>query len=283
MSLKRDADKASRFFLYCKVDNMKFRPCIDLHGGVVKQIVGSTLSDDIPEAVQTNFIAENPPAWFAELYRSDDLTGGHIIMLGPGNELAAEEAMAAWPGGMQLGGGIDADNAGKWLDKGASHVIVTSYVFKDGRVDFTRLKKMVKAVGPKRLVLDLSCRKKNNDYFIVTNRWQKFTEVVISERILDELSGYCDEFLVHAADVEGKCAGIEGELVEKLADWTPIPTTYAGGIRDLQDLQLLKDAGKNRLDGTIGSALDIFGGKMLSYKDAVAFCRSTVKGDQKSE
>ena len=260
---------------------MNFRPCIDLHGGVVKQIVGSTLNDDAPEAVQTNFIAEKPPAWFAELYRSDDLTGGHIIMLGPGNQLAAEEAMAAWPGGMQLGGGINADNAGKWLDKGASHVIVTSYVFKDGRVDFTRLKKMVKAVGRKRLVLDLSCRKKDNDYFIVTDRWQKFTEVVISERVLGELSGYCDEFLVHAADVEGKCAGIEGDLVEKLASWTPIPTTYAGGIRNLQDLQLLKDAGKNRLDGTIGSALDIFGGKILSYRDAVAFCRSTVERDQK--
>ena len=252
---------------------MKFRPCIDLHGGVVKQIVGSTLKDDAPEAVQTNFVAEKSPAWFAELYRSDNLTGGHVIMLGPGNQLAAEEALAAWPGGMQLGGGIDADNAENWLDKGASHVIVTSYVFKDGRVDMTKLKKLVKAVGRQRIVLDLSCRKRKNDYFIVTDRWQKFTEVVISEEVLGELSGYCDEFLVHAADVEGKCAGIEVDLVEKLASWTPIPTTYAGGIRDLQDLQLLKDAGKDRLDGTIGSALDIFGGKNLRYNDAVSFCR----------
>ncbi|NOR25772.1 MAG: phosphoribosylformimino-5-aminoimidazole carboxamide ribotide isomerase [Desulforhopalus sp.] len=252
---------------------MKFRPCIDLHGGVVKQIVGSTLKDDAPEAVQTNFVAEKSPAWFAELYRSDNLTGGHIIMLGPGNQLAAEEALAAWPGGMQLGGGIDPDNAGSWLDKGASHVIVTSYVFKDGRIDMTKLKKLAKAVDRRRLVLDLSCRKRNNDYLIVTDRWQKFTEVVISEKVLDELSGYCDEFLVHAADVEGKCAGIECDLVEKLALWAPIPTTYAGGIRDLQDLQLLKDAGKDRLDGTIGSALDIFGGKNLRYNDAVAFCR----------
>ena len=223
-----------------KVIDMKFRPCIDLHGGVVKQIVGSSLQDNAPEAVQTNFVASNPPAWFAELYRRDDLTGGHIIMLGPGNDLAAEEALAAWPGGMQLGGGITADNAGKWLDKGASHVIVTSFVFNDGAIDMTRLRNLVKAVGRQRLVLDLSCRKKNNDYYIVTDRWQKFTEVVISKIILDTLSGYCDEFLIHAADVEGKCAGIEGELVEKLAVWTPIPTTYAGGIRDLQDLQLLK-------------------------------------------
>ena len=211
--------------------------------------------------MQTNFVASKPPAWFAELYRQDNLTGGHIIMLGPGNDLAAEEALAAWPGGMQLGGGINADNAGKWLDKGASHVIVTSFVFKDGAVDMTRLKQLVNAVGRQRLVLDLSCRKKNNDYYIVTDRWQKFTEVVISEEVLAELSGFCDEFLIHAADVEGKCAGIEGELVEKLAGWTPIPTTYAGGIRDLQDLQLLKEAGNNRLDVTVGSALDIFGGK----------------------
>ncbi len=252
---------------------MKFRPCIDLHGGVVKQIVGSTLKDDVPEAVQTNFIASKPSAWFAELYRHDNLTGGHIIMLGPGNDLAAEEALTAWKGGMQIGGGINTDNAGKWLDKGASHVIVTSFVFKDGAIDMTRLKQLVKAVGRQRLVLDLSCRKKNNAYYIVTDRWQKFTEVIISEDILDELSGFCDEFLIHAADVEGKCAGIEGELVEKLARWTPIPTTYAGGIRDLQDLQLLKEAGKNRLDFTVGSALDIFGGKNLAYRDTVVFCR----------
>lgn len=253
---------------------MKFRPCIDLHGGVVKQIVGSTLKDDAPEAVQTNFIADKSPAWFAELYRSDNLTGGHIIMLGPGNNLAAEEALGAWPGGMQLGGGINADNAGEWLDKGASHVIVTSYVFKDGKINMTRLRKLANVVGRRRLVLDLSCRKRNNNYYIVTDRWQKYTEVVISEEVLAELSTYCDEFLVHAADVEGKCAGIECDLVEKLARWTPIPTTYAGGIRDLQDLQLLKDTGKNRLDCTIGSALDIFGGKKLAYNDAVVFCRA---------
>jgi phosphoribosylformimino-5-aminoimidazole carboxamide ribotide isomerase len=254
---------------------MKFRPCIDLHGGVVKQIVGSTLKDDAPEQVQTNFVAKKPPEWFARLYRSDNLTGGHVIMLGPGNTLAAEEALAAWPGGMQLGGGINADNARQWLDKGASHVIVTSYVFQNGQVDMARLKKLAKAVGRKRLVLDLSCRKRNKDYYIVTDRWQKYTEVVISEGVLAELAQYCDEFLVHAADVEGKCAGIARDLVENLACWTPLPTTYAGGIRDLQDLQLLKDAGRNRLDGTVGSGLDIFGGKNLTYNDAVAFCRDS--------
>ena len=252
---------------------MKFRPCIDLHGGVVKQIVGSTLRDDAPEAVRTNFIASKPAAWFAELYRRDNLTGGHIIMLGPGNERAAQDALAAWPGGMQLGGGINAENAAIWLDKGASHVIVTSAVFTGGVIDMIRLGQLVKAVGRQRLVLDLSCRKKNDQYYIVTDRWQKFTDVTISEQILGELADYCDEFLIHAADVEGKCAGIEEALVEKLGRWTPLPTTYAGGIRDLDDLQLLQERGGNRLDVTIGSALDIFGGQGLSYKEAVAFCR----------
>lgn len=252
---------------------MKLRPCIDLHKGVVKQIIGSTLTDSDPGAVTTNFIAEKPPSWFAELYRSDNLTGGHIIKLGPGNDAAAEEALGAWPGGMQLGGGINAENAKQWLDKGASHVIVTSYVFRDGKVDMGRLKKLVKTVGKNNLVLDLSCRKKDNNYYIVTDRWQNFTEVIISLEILQELSGFCDEFLVHAADVEGKCGGIEFELIEKLARWTSIPTTYAGGVRDLRDLQLMREAGKGRLDVTIGSALDIFGGK-LAYSDAVAFCTS---------
>lgn len=252
---------------------MKFRPCIDLHDGVVKQIVGSTLSDDNPGAVQTNFIAEKSPAWFAELYRSDNLAGGHIIKLGPGNDSAAEEALSAWSGGMQIGGGITAGNAGMWLDKGASHVIVTSYVFRDGEVDWDCLKKLVGAVGKKRLVLDLSCRRRNKEYFIVTDRWQKFTNVLISEDILETLACSCDEFLIHAADVEGKCSGIEVELIQKLALWSPIPTTYAGGVRDENDLQLLKDAGHEKLDVTIGSALDIFGGKSLSYKDTVAFCR----------
>jgi phosphoribosylformimino-5-aminoimidazole carboxamide ribotide isomerase len=254
---------------------MKMRPCIDLHEGVVKQIVGSTLTDSDPGAVKTNFIAKNPPAWYAALYRTDNLTGGHIIKLGPGNDRAAEEALSAWPGGMQLGGGITADNAGHWLDKGASEVIVTSYVFRDGTVDTDRLRKLVAAVGRKRVVLDLSCRKKGDQYYIVTDRWQKFTNVVIGPEVLERLARSCSEFLIHAADVEGMCSGIEKPLVEKLAVWSPIPTTYAGGIRDLRDLQLIWEAGKGRLDCTAGSALDIFGGTTLTYKEAVRFCRST--------
>ena len=267
-------DWHSAFFIVKGKEKMQLRPCIDLHGGVVKQIVGSTLTDDDQDAVQTNFIAEKSAAWYAALYRADNLTGGHIIKLGPGNDGAAEEALAAWPGGMQLGGGIAADNAGQWLDKGASAVIVTSFVFRDGLVDMDRLKRLVTAVGREKLVLDLSCRKKDEHYYIVTDRWQKFTKTLIGPEVLEIFSRYCSEFLIHAADVEGKCSGIDKELVEKLADWAPIPTTYAGGIRDINDLRLLLESGKGRLHCTVGSALDIFGGTTLTYRQAVSFCRS---------
>lgn len=250
---------------------MKFRPCIDLHEGKVKQIVGSSLSDENPESLKTNFTAEKPSSWYAGLYRADNLTGGHIIKLGPGNDEAACEALAAWPGGMQIGGGITAENAGRWLEAGASHVIVTSYVFSEGRIDNLRLEKLVRAVGRKRLVLDLSCRRRGDSYYIVTDRWQKFTEVIISPEVLEDLARSCDEFLIHAADVEGKCSGIEVELVKKLACWSPLPVTYAGGVRDLADMQLIREIGNNRLDATVGSALDIFGGTTFRYADAVHF------------
>jgi len=252
---------------------MKFRPCIDLHNGQVKQIIGLTLSDVRPVDVKTNFISDKSPSWFADLYRTDNLVGGHIIKLGPGNDAAAEEALVAWPGGMQIGGGITAENAVVWLEKGASHVIVTSYVFTNGRIDEKRLKKLVQTVGRKKLVLDLSCRKRGEEYYIVTDRWQKFTDVSINPELLENLSKSCDEFLIHAADVEGKCDGVEIELVRKLADWCPIPVTYAGGIRDITDVQFIKDIGKDRLDFTIGSGLDIFGGTTVSYKNVVSFCR----------
>lgn len=253
---------------------MKFRPCIDLHEGKVKQIVGSTLNDDRPEQLRTNFTASYPSSWYAELYRRDGLTGGHIIKLGPGNDAAALEALAAWPGGMQIGGGITADNGGWWLDQGASHVIVTSYVFRDGMIDETRLRQLVRAVGRERLVLDLSCRKRGEDYYIVTDRWQRFTQVAISEEVLARLAEECAEFLVHAADVEGQCRGVESELIEKLAVWSPVPTTYAGGVRNLADLELIRDLGQGRLDATVGSALDIFGGTEMTYADAVRFHRT---------
>ncbi len=250
---------------------MNFRPCIDLHMGKVKQIVGSTLSEEQPERLQTNFTADKPSSWFAQLYRQDQLEGGHIIQLGPDNEEAATQALAAWPGGLQIGGGITLENADMWLDRGASHVIVTSCVFKNGKVDQEYLERLVAKVGASRLVLDLSCRKRGDLYYIVTDRWQKFTEVVIEPKILERFGRLCDEFLIHAADVEGKCQGIEKELVEKLAEWVPIPTTYAGGIRNLDDLELIYAVGKGQLDATVGSALDIFGGSGITYEEAVTF------------
>ena len=253
---------------------MKFRPCIDLHKGEVKQIVGSSLSDKDPAMLKTNFTADKPSSWYAEMYRGDNLTGGHIIMLGEGNEQAASEALAAWPGGLQIGGGISPDNARLWLDRGASHVIVTSCVFKAGRIDRDCLARLVRTVGKNRLVLDLSCRKRGDDYYIVTDRWQKFTEVAITAKSLAEFGRSCDEFLIHAADVEGKCEGVEVGLLEKLSAWADCPTTYAGGVRHLADLELIDRLGRGRLDVTIGSALDIFGGSGITYRQAVAFHRA---------
>ena len=247
-----------------------FRPCIDLHEGKVKQIVGGTLGD---AGLRTNFISEKPAAWFAKLYERDQLAGGHVIMLGAGNDAEARSALAAYPGGLQIGGGVNAQNARGWLDAGASHVIVTSWVFREGRVDWARLDELVGIVGKQRLVLDLSCRRRGKDYFVVTDRWQKFTELVVNEETLKKFSGYCDEFLVHAVDVEGLCRGIDGELVEKLGRWSPIATTYAGGANSLTDLEKITRLGGKKIHLTIGSALDIFGGNGVKYEDCVRFNR----------
>jgi phosphoribosylformimino-5-aminoimidazole carboxamide ribotide isomerase len=257
---------------------MKFRPCIDLHHGKVKQIVGSTLSDASPDGLQTNFISEYSSAYYAEMYKRDNLFGGHVIMLGPGNEEAAREAFQTFPQGLQAGGGITSENAGYWLDQGAAAVIVTSYVFKAGKILAERLKEMQALIGRDKLVLDLSCRKKGNSYYVVTDRWQKFTDTVISPETLDYFSQFCFEFLIHAADVEGKCQGVAEDLVADLADWSPLPTTYAGGIRDLEDFERIKELGKNRLDATVGSSLDIFGGSGMKYSEAVAFNREQEAG-----
>ncbi|HYV32686.1 MAG TPA: phosphoribosylformimino-5-aminoimidazole carboxamide ribotide isomerase [Candidatus Binatia bacterium] len=249
-----------------------FRPCIDLHEGKVKQIVGSTLTEDTAE-LQTNFVSERPASWYAEIYKRDGLQGGHLILLGPGNEEAARQALGVYPGGLQVGGGINANNAKSWLEAGASHIIVTSFVFQRGLLDWDRLKGLVDAVGKERLVLDLSCRRRDADYFVVTDRWQKFTDLTISRATLEQLAGYCDEFLIHAADVEGLCRGIDSGLVEKLAQWTSLPTTYAGGAKSLADLEEVTRVGRSRIDLTIGSALDMFGGSGVRYVDAVAFNR----------
>jgi len=248
-----------------------FRPCIDLHEGKVKQIVGGTLGD---AGLRTNFVSEKSAAWFAELYRCDQLFGGHVIMLGSGNEAEARAALAAFPGGLHIGGGVNAANARGWLDAGASHVIVTSWVFREGRVDWARLDELVKAIGREKVVLDLSCRKRGDDYFVVTDRWQKFTELAVNAETIKRLSGFCAEFLIHAVDVEGLCRGIDGELVGKLGRWTPIPTTYAGGANSLADLEAVTKLGQGKIDLTIGSALDIFGGSSVKYEDCVKFNQS---------
>jgi phosphoribosylformimino-5-aminoimidazole carboxamide ribotide isomerase len=253
---------------------MKFRPCIDLHGGQVKQIIGSTLSDHDVAGLKTNFASALPASHYAELYRRDRLEGGHVIMLGPGNEEAAAAALAAYPGGLQVGGGITAANAGKWLSLGACQVIVTSYVFKDACIHEDRLRELVHAVGKDRLVLDLSCRLRDGEYYVVTDRWRKFTRMRLSHASLQYLAGFCSEFLVHGVDVEGKCAGIDEELTRRLGQWSPLPATYAGGIRAIADLYRIKELGGDRLDATIGSALDIFGGSGIKYEDAVAFNRA---------
>lgn len=249
---------------------MRFRPCIDLHDGKVKQIVGATLGAE-NAGLRTNFSSTLPPAHFAALYRRDNLTGGHIIMLGPGNEAAAMDALSAWPGGMQVGGGITAANASQWLDRGASHVIVTSHVFHDGQLDSDRLRALTRLIGRKRLVLDLSCRWRDHGYFVVTNRWQRFTELQVNAETLAMLAASCDEFLIHAVDVEGKCMGIDERLLDLLATNVPLPTTYAGGVAAMTDLELIRSAGRGRIDVTVGSALDIFGGSGLRYQDVVAF------------
>lgn len=254
---------------------MRFRPCIDIHDGKVKQIVGSSLNDS--GAVE-NFVSAKDADYFAGLYKENDLRGGHIILLNKVGTLEYERTKAqaikglkAFKGGMQIGGGITADNAVEYTDF-ASHVIVTSYVFKDGNIYEDNLKKLVGAVGREKIVLDLSCRKKDGEYYITTDRWQKMTNVNITYEMLDYFAGFCDEFLIHAVDVEGKQNGIERDLVELLAGWNGIDITYAGGVRSIEDMKLLKAMGHDRIDVTVGSALDLFGGNM-KFEDAVAFCK----------
>lgn len=245
---------------------MRFRPCIDIHSGKVKQIVGGSLKDEGDQAV-TNFASEYGADFYAEKYKADGLKGGHIILLNPKSskyyEATKEQALLAlrtYTEGLQIGGGVTAENAKEYIENGASHVIVTSYVFQDGEVNWSNLERLVNTVGKEHVVLDLSCRKKDRDYYIVTNRWQTFTNVKIDKEILERFSKYCDEFLVHGVDVEGKSSGVELELVKLLADWNGIPITYAGGIGSLADLEEFRKACGERLDFTIGSALDLFGG-----------------------
>jgi phosphoribosylformimino-5-aminoimidazole carboxamide ribotide isomerase len=248
---------------------MRFRPCIDLHGGVVKQIVGASLRDGEPP--RTNFEAKLGAGEYAAMFRRDGLGGGHVIQLGPGNEVAAREALAAFPGGLQIGGGIGADNASLWLERGAERVIATSYLFDGARLARERLERLAQAVGPARLVLDLSCRRIDGRYVVMSERWQTQTELALDAVVLRDLARYCAEFLIHAVDVEGLQQGPDDELIARLGAETPLPTTYAGGIRSPADVEKLERLGGGRLDFTVGSALDLFGGSGLRYRDLVRF------------
>ena len=270
---------------------MQFRPCIDIHNGKVKQIVGSSLKD-IGNKAEENFVSEQDAGFYARMYQQDGVKGGHIILLNAANseyyeatKAQAVLALQAYPKGLQVGGGITSDNASYYIAQGASHVIVTSYVFKDGKINYENLNKLVEAVGKEQIVLDLSCRfldgksclegeeqPREAGYYIVTDRWQKFTTERVTHELLEELSQYCDEYLIHAVDVEGKQNGIERELIALLGEWGKLPMTYAGGISSFSDVEDVKVLGKNRLNVTIGSALDLFGGQ-LKYKDVLEFMK----------
>ena len=249
---------------------MEFRPCIDIHNGKVKQIVGGTLSD---AGAKENFVSEHSAGYFAEYYRELGIRGGHIIMLNKtgtpeyeASREAALEALSAYPGGLQVGGGINAGNAGSFVDAGASHVIVTSYVFSDGKINYDNLEKLVSAVGKEHIVLDLSCRKKGGEYYIVTDRWQKFTRTKLTASLLKKLEKYCSEYLVHAVDVEGKAAGPDRDMFDIFAEYEGLPVTYAGGIHTYKDISAIKAVSGGRVNVTVGSALDLFGGKLSCEK-----------------
>ena len=247
----------------------KFRPCIDLHEGMVKQIVGGTLDD---QGAVENFVSERSPSWYAEKFASDHLVGGHVIQLGPGNKEAAREALSAWRGGLQIGGGINVDNAEEWLEAGASAVIVTSWFFDhEGAFQEDRARELAELVGKERVVIDLSCRAVGNEWKVAMNRWQTVTQMEISLETLERLSHFGSEFLIHAADVEGKCEGVDVDLVSLLGQWDGCPVTYAGGVRGLGDLALIEKASGGRLDATVGSALDLFGGSGVTYDELLAW------------
>lgn len=251
---------------------MRFRPCIDIHNGKVKQIVGGSLKDQ-DDFAKENFVSDKDAEWFSRLYQKDGLNGGHIILLNKKGSAYYEEdvrqtqkALSVFPNGLQIGGGVDDTNADYFIKNGASHVIVTSFVFQDGVINYNNLNKLVEKVGKEHIVLDLSCRKKESEYYIVTNRWQSFTKESITMELLERLSVYCDEFLIHAVDVEGKASGVEIKLVKLLGKWKKTPITYAGGIGTMEDVENIRTMGMGRLDITVGSALDLFGGD-ISYDE----------------
>ncbi|KAI9749795.1 MAG: Histidine biosynthesis bifunctional protein hisB [Chaenotheca gracillima] len=248
----------------------RFRPCIDLHSGQVKQIVGGTLTTASSD-LKTNYVSKLPAGHYAKLYKENGLTGGHVIMLGPGNEDAAKEAVNGWSDALQIGGGITDENAARWIGWGAQKVIITSFLFPDGKLSMDRLQSVLSALGGDKgkLVIDLSCRKKGETWFVAMNRWQTLTDLEVNQESIKLLEPYCSEFLIHAADNEGLQQGIDEELVSKLAQWCSIPVTYAGGGKHLEDLERVKALSQGKVDLTIGSALDIFGGSAVRFEDCI--------------
>ncbi|MBU7595687.1 phosphoribosylformimino-5-aminoimidazole carboxamide ribotide isomerase [Metabacillus halosaccharovorans] len=251
---------------------MNFRPCIDIHEGKVKQIVGDTLNENNQNVVE-NFVSEYDSVHYASIFKNDGLKGGHVIMLGDGNSNAAIQALKEYPHGLQIGGGITSENASFYLENGASHVIVTSFIFENGQFNLDRLNSIIQEIGKDKLVIDLSCKDKNGKWFVVTNKWTKFSNFEINESTIKEIENYCDEFLIHAVDVEGKRTGIQETLVQHLSKWVSIPTTYAGGVRSIKDLETFYHLSDGKLDITIGSSLDLFGGELL-YNEVVEFCKN---------
>ncbi|MCJ1306916.1 Enzyme that catalyzes the fourth step in the histidine pathway [Agyrium rufum] len=260
----------------------RFRPCIDLHAGSVKQIVGGTLSSLTPSSLQTNHVSLHPASYFASLYRDHAVAGAHVIMLGPGNEDAAREALNTWPGGLQVGGGIHDGNAGRWIEMGAEKVIVTSFLFPDAKFSTERLRMVLNALGGDRrkLVIDLSCRRqkgasgsgteqKDDRWIVAMDKWQRLTDMEVNQESISLLQNHCSEFLIHAADNEGLQRGIDEDLVRKLGEWCSIPVTYAGGAKSLEDLETVKRLSGGKVDLTIGSALDIFGGSGVTFEECV--------------
>lgn len=248
-----------------------FRPCIDLHQGKVKQIVGGTLTD-AGTGLKENFVSDREPSWFADLYRQSKLTGGHIIQLGVGNNQAARDALRAWPKGMQIGGGVQLRNAVEWLEAGASQVIVTSWLFDlEGQFVESRLKELEKEIGRDNIVVDLSCRRAEGGWTVAMDRWQTLTNIDVTHATLDAIAEWSGEYLIHAADVEGLCQGVDEELIQLLGDWAGVPMTYAGGVANMDDLKLVDETSQGNVDVTVGSALDIFGGEGVTYDELVAW------------
>ncbi|KAF8456527.1 hypothetical protein BGX38DRAFT_1161719 [Terfezia claveryi] len=258
----------------------KFRGCIDIHAGQVKQIVGGTLDTT---AFKTNFASPLPASHFARLYRDHQVTGCHVILLGPGCVEAAAEALVAWPNRLQVGGGVTAMTAMKWIKQGADKVILTSYLFPDAKFSMERLQAVLASLGgdTSKLVIDLSCRRRGDKWIVAMNRWQTLTDMEVNQESISLLSNYCSEFLIHAADVEGLCKGIDEDLVRALGEWVSIPTTYAGGAYQIEDLKWVKELSGGKVDLTFGSALDIFGGSQVLFEDCVEWNRRVDEEEEK--